>query len=224
MTDSTANWSWDGTNWTTFSPTAQTFPHNTGSVNHASGTYDQGVPGFAIFGGQDQVGATVFSDLWFLEGDSPPPPPTPIFVAPSSVARITISGLIANTSVALLPEPTSTIECYPGVIGGQGKKTVVAGTRARYCGLFKKDGVVFDPQEVLYSATFTPATTGLRSNTTQYTYNVDAQVIRASAGYYQVVTLIDGPGMLKFTWRSTAFGEEINVEEIVAILPRTVVV
>lgn len=102
--------------------------------------------------------------------------------------------------------------------------SIIAGSRARLNGFFKKDGVAFDPQIVIYESTFVPRTIGVNKITAAYTFGVGASIVRSSVGFYYVEVKIDTPGRIKFTWRSTAFGEEINVEEIVDVVARTVVV
>ncbi len=100
--------------------------------------------------------------------------------------------------------------------------SIIVGTRTRLQMLFLKDGVPFDPQQVLYAATFTPATSGVVETKYAYTYNVDAAVVRSGVGIYYVEQLLDTVGRMKFTWRSTAFGEELNMEEICNVVARSV--
>lgn len=103
-------------------------------------------------------------------------------------------------------------------------QSIIAGSRARLTGFFKKDSVAFDPQVVIFESTFAASTIGVNQTTAAYTFGIDAAVVRTGVGFYYVEVKIDTPGRIKFTWRSTAFGEEVNVEEIVDVVARSVVV
>lgn len=103
-------------------------------------------------------------------------------------------------------------------------QSVIAPSRSRLVALFTQVGVVFDPQVVTYESVFVPSTVGAEKTTSAYTFGVGTAVVRDGVGSYYVELLFDVPGKLKFTWRSTAWGEEVTVEEIVNVVPRTVVI
>lgn len=100
---------------------------------------------------------------------------------------------------------------------------IIAGSRARMKVIFTKDGAAFDPLNVLYTSVFTPKTVGLSEAKVAYQYNVNAEIVRTGVGNYYVEQLFDTAGKLKFTWRSTAWGEEVNIEEICTVNARTVI-
>ena len=99
---------------------------------------------------------------------------------------------------------------------------IIVGSRARLTNLFTKDDVPYDPETILFSMWFTPSVAGQLVQQTSYQYGVDAQVVRKSTGLYYVEVLFQQTGTVKNTWRSTAFGEEVNVEFSVDVKPRTV--
>jgi len=107
--------------------------------------------------------------------------------------------------------------------------SVIVGTRARLQMTFKRDigdgngPQPFDPQVILFTSTFTPGSVGLPQTKEALQYGVDADVVRLSQGIYYVQRLLDTIGTLKFTYRSTAWGEELNMEEICKVAARSVI-
>lgn len=100
--------------------------------------------------------------------------------------------------------------------------SIIAGSRAKLTVTFTRDRVAFDPQVVLFTSAFTPSTVGMPQVKQVYTYGSDAQVVRTGVGSYYVEQLLSTPGSIHYTWRSTAWGEEVNVEEICAVNARAV--
>jgi hypothetical protein len=101
--------------------------------------------------------------------------------------------------------------------------SIIVNSRARLKVEFKKDRVLFDPQVVLFASTFTPATFGVPETQLAYEFGVNAEIVQEAVGIYYVEQLFETTGMVKFTWRSTAWGEERVVEEICKVNARTVV-
>lgn len=101
--------------------------------------------------------------------------------------------------------------------------SIYVNTRTRLQVDFQKDDLPFDPQLIFYEATFTPSTVGVPETKYAYQYGVDPQVVRSGVGIYYVEVLLDVVGSMKFTFRSTAWGEELTLEEICKVAARTVV-
>lgn len=100
--------------------------------------------------------------------------------------------------------------------------SIIAGSRARLGTLFKRDFALFDPAAITFTYEFTPSTIGLPIERVTYNYLIDAQVVRRSLGSFYVDVFIERPGTIIYTWRSTAWGEEVNVEEVVQVNARRV--
>lgn len=101
--------------------------------------------------------------------------------------------------------------------------SIVVGSRGRMSMQFYKDKVPFDPQQVFFAYTFYPATFGVPDKSWNGQFGMDAELVRTGVGAYYVEYLFDQVGSMKFTWRSTAWGEELNMEEITDVKPRTIV-
>lgn len=99
---------------------------------------------------------------------------------------------------------------------------VIAGTRTRLKVEWKRDEVLVDPQQVLFSMWFWPATQGLQMQQTSYEYGVNPELVKQATGVYYVEALLPTAGLLKYTFRSVAEGEEVNVEYTVDVVARSV--
>jgi hypothetical protein len=121
----------------------------------------------------------------------------------------------------MLADVVPVIETRLGIVGGV-MPNVIAGTRVKLTIQFITDGAVFDPEVVTFTSVFKPRTIGLAEERVSYTFNVGASVVRSSAGNYYVEQLFETIGTLRFAWQSTAEGEEVHVEKICNIVPRSV--
>lgn len=96
-------------------------------------------------------------------------------------------------------------------------QTVLKGTRIRISAKFEQNGQVLDPAALKFTIK-RPS----RQAPDVYTYGVNGELVRASAGNFYVEVLVDWDGRAPYRWESTALNEESVQEGEIYSPPRKV--
>lgn len=95
---------------------------------------------------------------------------------------------------------------------------VLLNTRQRIVGTFRNAaGVLVDPTAVCVVVSWPPRP-GKAGYDEVLRYGESSRVVRQSVGVYYVSILVDVPGELRFTWRSTAVGQESRAVEVMRVV------